>query len=630
VLVSAYAKERLVRACLIALGVAFVYALVRYAFLVGLTLHHPPPAYDASTGTFVVEAFVHPLWQAASFLPLALFLARFVPWSSGEVHARRLPPGSAARTGAALTCALVAAAAGSVCLGLRDSGLRKGGRVLIDELHSRSWSSALAALDTQHYGRDSVYNYTLLVRFLAQHYDVRVNDEAEYDDELLASVDVLMLKTATSAFAPAEIDAIERFVRRGGGLFVVGDHTDLLGMSTNLNPVADRFGMRFEPDACNRLEDGQAHDWSPLPWDVHPITAGHPRIEFMTSCTLELELGAEPLLVVRNAFSDPLDYSSPSFFGDVAPDMDDALGLHVVAAVREVERGRVALFGDSTVFSSFGLTLGGRSEFLLRTVEWLNRESGSADRVRALAGAAAVIAAIGCALLGMRLGAAFWSTFAPLGLLVGGIVGFAATAQLNAARHPAPGLRAPLTTVAFVDEGCELALPAPLLESDVPDERAFDVLYTGTQRLGYLPVVEQLPRALARELVVLIHPSAAWIERHELELQRHVRGGGALMVLADQQAVRARCAALFDIELPEEEGGSAQTAELGEAASPAISERSRATRFELGEGRFAFVRAPAAFSRAGLGNQLDSPAVDDPRRAAYEELYALLRWLVAG
>jgi len=628
-LVSVYAKDRALRAGVVALAVAFVYALVRYALLVGLTLNHPSPAYQASTGTFVVEAFVHPLWQAATFAPLALFLARFVPWSVGELQPRRFAGAARWRVAVATACAFAVAVAGSAFFELRDSGPRKGGRVLIDELHSRSWSSALAPLDTQEYGRDTVYNYTLLVRFLAQHYDVRVNDEDRYDDERLSDVDVLVLKTATSAYAPTEIDAIERFVRRGGGLFVIGDHTDLLGMSTNLNPVAERFGMRFAPDACNRLEDGQAHEWTPLPWDVHPITTALARIDFMTSCTLELERSAEPLLVVRNAFSDPLDYSSPSFFGDVAPDMDDALGLHVVAAARELERGRVVLFGDSTVFSSFGLTLGGRSDFLLRTVEWLNRERAGADGPLILLGAVAVSSAIGLVLIGARLGAAFWSLLAPTGLLAGGLLGFAASAELNAARHPLPQLVAPLPTIAFVDEGCELELPAPLLDSDVPDERAFDALYTWTQRLGYLPVVENLPLALGKQAAVLIHPDSALMQRSAPELEAHVRGGGSLLVLCDRPEVLKQLAANFELELTGVDTDALRLAARG-MELPTVGERSRAVRVEHGEGKLVVVLAPAAFSRAGMGSQLDPVDEGEPKRALYEELYAQLRWLMIG
>lgn len=632
VLVALYSKRAPMRALLAVLVVLSTYTLARFATLTALTLPFSGAVLDFAGLSFTVDAFVHPLAQALSLLPLSLFLARWVPWDRLEVAVRPGRPATRATLVAGASLALLAGFAAVWALGVERSGPRRAGRVVIDELHSRDWSSSLAPLDTESFGRSTVYNYTLLVRFLGQYFDVRVNDDAPYGDATLADVDVLVLKTATSPFAAAEIEAIERFVRRGGGLFVIGDHTDLLGMSTNLNAVASRFEMRFQPDACNRLEDGQAHSWTPLPWEMHPITAGLERLDFMTSCTLDVPSDAQRLLVVRNTFSDALDYSSPSFFGDVAPDMDDPLGVHLVAAAREIDQGRVVLFGDSTVFSSFGLTLGGRAEFLLRTVDWLDRSSAPSrfESVAALTIAALSLAALLRVLRG--IGARSWLGLALPAALAGAGLGVVACASRNAGAHPVPEAQRPLPVISIVEDDCDFALPTPLLADEtVEPERAYDVFYTWTQRVGALPLVEALPQALERPVAVLIRPRAALLERAGQELREFVRRGGSLMVLCETNGAIRDFARGLGVSLESSSTGSAPLVkdEHGRPV-PTFGALSATTVVEVGDGRLALVSEPDAFSRIGLGKQLEQIGEDDPRRELFAELFGAVLWLLRG
>ena len=84
-------------------------------------------------------------------------------------------------------------------------------------------------LDTEWYGDFPTYSFTSLAEWLGKWYAVDVNTSRVYDDELLSGYDVLILKTPEEPIPDAEIAAIDRFVRRGGGLLLVGDHTNLLG-----------------------------------------------------------------------------------------------------------------------------------------------------------------------------------------------------------------------------------------------------------------------------------------------------------------------------------------------------------------------------------------------------------------
>ena len=64
---------------------------------------------------------------------------------------------------------------------------------------------------------------------------------------------VLILKCVTSAYREEEINAILEFVGKGNGLILIGEHTDLYGMVTNLNPICEKLGYHMLPSALQDI-----------------------------------------------------------------------------------------------------------------------------------------------------------------------------------------------------------------------------------------------------------------------------------------------------------------------------------------------------------------------------------------
>lgn len=81
---------------------------------------------------------------------------------------------------------------------------------------------------------------------------------------------MLVLKTPTREYSLGEINAIQRFVRRGGGLLLIGEHTDVFGTGTHLNAVAERFGFRFRFDCLFGVDSVFEEHWN-RPLTPHPI-----------------------------------------------------------------------------------------------------------------------------------------------------------------------------------------------------------------------------------------------------------------------------------------------------------------------------------------------------------------------
>ncbi|MCA8959382.1 MAG: hypothetical protein KDC38_02665 [Planctomycetes bacterium] len=629
VTIAGLRKERPWRALATVTSVVLAYAVVRYSLLVVLAMHHPEPKYPSGQFPFVTLLFADPVWQSLTFLPLIAFLSSFSPWTPVE---REWRSASGRGTKLAAVSAVLAAVSLAGLRGYEDPGHRKPGRVMIDEAHSRGWSSANTRLDTRTFGRESVYNYATFVDFLRQYYAVDVNSDRFYTPDVLADVDVLIVKTATAPFHDEEISTIRDFVERGGGLFVIGDHTNLLGMSTNLNRLSEQFGMTFEFDACNRFEDGRALVWERLPWQTHAITQGIESLKFLTSATLDIPFDADKILIVRNAFSDPLDYSDTSFFGDVAPDVEDDFGLHVVAAARKFGRGRVSLFGDSTVFSSFALMIGRRPDFLLQSVEWLNRSNTSGSPVES----SALFVAIGSLLLLLVLLA---RGEIPLGwfgrrlfpaLFAGGIVATGICRLHTAVAYPDPRPRSPLPSVAFVTSECSFALPAPIHESPVPGDHAFDVCFVWTQRLGFLPRTRPLESALESDAVVVIHPTPDFATEHGAQLESFVRHGGRAAVFTSDSVVGSEILAPFSLSVRDHDTHRTLHRRHDGAAIGLDVQTCRASFVPHGKGLLAVVLDPETFSRVGMGDQCDPLDGDPERTTAFVEHFRVFRTLVTG
>jgi len=120
-------------------------------------------------------------------------------------------------------------------LTFRDPGRIKTGRLLINE-HGSDWEWTTEPMNTEVYNERTTYNYYCMAEFLKYYYDVGVNFEPLSPD-VLKDVDVLILKVPTQPYQAAEIDAVANFVEQGGGLWVIGDHTNVFGSSSFLNPL---------------------------------------------------------------------------------------------------------------------------------------------------------------------------------------------------------------------------------------------------------------------------------------------------------------------------------------------------------------------------------------------------------
>jgi hypothetical protein len=475
--------------------------------------------------------FSDPPWQLLTFLPVVLIVDRAVPL---DAPSSALEFGSAAhRTHrVVLFYALSALAALSLASAslFVDPGELKQGRLLIDEGHS-DWEWTDTPMDRETFGMKSTYNYLWLNRLLGHYYEVETIRQT-LDASALSRTDVLIVKTPTRQYARNEIDAIEAFVRNGGGLFLVSDHTDVFGMTTYINPIASRFGLRFARDATYDLRSGDESVFQPWMALPHPVVRGVPPLTFMTSCTLDAPLRSHDVVTGRGLGTLRPDYSSDSFLPDDAERfIQPRFGAFLQAVALPAGEGRVAAFTDSTIFSSFSLFLPGNRELLLNVIDWLNRRNthGWLRPVLLGIGLSAVILLIPLA----RRGA--FSNLMPGAVLAAsvGLAGAWLVAEgVVRVSYPSVVAHTPYVSACF-----ELS-HSPKLRSRFDDDAAgaesYVTFYVWTQRTGVVPAVESdLSDCGDADLIVLVEPTESISGTYLDSLKRYLAGGGRVLVLDD-------------------------------------------------------------------------------------------------
>ncbi len=376
------------------------------------------------------------------------------------------------------------------------------------------------------YGLVQVGMFGAVRRYLESSNYITRELTGELTAEALQGVQVLVVINPQQMYGDGELAALWQWVRGGGGLLALGDHTDIFGIMGPLNQLLAPVSARIEFDSAFALRRHWRHCLDFLP---HPITAGmasYHEAQIGTGASLTLSGSAlQPLVVGRYGFGDFGNRSNDgqgAFLGDYRYQRGERLGDVVLVAGGRVGQGAVVAFGDTTSLQP--LSLPDAYPFVERTVRYLSRP-GAAEWPWTLL---ATILAVGALVLGaLVLWRAApppwgWTTTSALSL----VLAAALTTWLPVARPQVP---AP-DRLAWIQRGLADRLPREFFQ-----EGAMGGISPMLMRAGYLPLSldRQDPERLDQASLVL-HvaparpPSAAYLRAVTRLLQR----GGTLVVAA--------------------------------------------------------------------------------------------------
>ena len=364
----------------------------------------------------------------------------------------------------------------------------------------------------------------------------RVVTGYEIDEERIDDVDLVVIINPGAPFSEEEKETLYAFVKSGGGLLVLGDHTNMGGIMDAVNGLTAPLGLSLAFDSAVSLDPG----WSRALCVLPPFSERFRPIDVPVSIGASVDAAVHPavapFLVGRRAFSDPgvAENIERALLGNLAFDRGERYGDVVLAAVRYLGRGKVALFGDTSVFQSSALILS--YEFTDGLIRWLTDGTGAWRAP--FAGVLALLLLFGSALLLDRPDA-----------LVSGVVAIVFTAGVLCGTTIAvsPKDVGPMTgPTALIDAG-----HGNLIRWDPLHTSGVEGLGVNLARNGFLPFVHHkglvgsLPSP--QSVVVSVAPTRSYSQREIRDLLEWVEDGGGLIVTTGWPQSTALAPFLADI-----------------------------------------------------------------------------------
>jgi hypothetical protein len=221
-------------------------------------------------------------------------------------------------------------------------------RVLFDEAHSEAWTLDPERARGLNPANPADAAYTRAAEVLTRRgFTVLANDDALHA-AALADADVLVVahpaahRTERSSglgspvFAPDELDAIERFVRAGGGLVLLAEcDQDVYG--SNLTELLERFGVGV---VSTTVQDVAQRHNGVSTWVLPELPTGPDAHSILTTVSAACFYRAGALDVSSAPDATVLARSSASAHPASAP----------LAVALEAGAGRVVVFADSDLF----------------------------------------------------------------------------------------------------------------------------------------------------------------------------------------------------------------------------------------------------------------------------------------
>ena len=410
-------------------------------------------------------------------------------------------------------------------------GRPKNGRVIFVERHSE-WEPTDRPYDTESYGEGPSYSYTRIYDYCGQYFQTsRLLESDSIDDATLSQCDVLVVKTPTARYAGTEVAAIERFVASGGGLLLIGEHTNIDRMSTYLNEVCHNFGFKFRHDLLYRVGSPYVQ-WVTRPAVPHPAMQRVPTVRYAVSCSIDpgRSLGRA---AVRSTglWNLPPNYNSENYFPNAHYRADMRFGAFIQAWATHHGSGRVMAFTDSTIFSNFSTFEPGKPELMIGMLQWLNHHSWLDDGLLRLL---VVLPLLAAAVVGLVIGWRLCRGRPLIWPLVLGACTFgwfvAAVTVTTNQQWAMPRLenRRPMVRVVLDRTVSEAPLSAGGFAPE--DGLGYALAEQWISRLGYCTTRQTGQDAFSGDALLIIAPTLSVTQEYRESLIRFVSSGGKLLV----------------------------------------------------------------------------------------------------
>ena len=200
--------------------------------------------------------------------------------------------------------------------------------------------------------------------------------------ERLKDVQLVVLNLPSMDRPPwltSEIDAVERFIRGGGGMIFITDHTNCYYHQYHLLPLWQRLGLipTFET-ACERTKKNLLSPGGPgwllvRDFDTHPVTAG---VRYLGTQTGGRVVGEGVIArTSADAWADaglsPLyGEGNPGLTGDLQFSASEESGAQGIVLAKTIDQGRVVVISDQNAMGDAQISYADNWRLWLNACDW--------------------------------------------------------------------------------------------------------------------------------------------------------------------------------------------------------------------------------------------------------------------
>lgn len=181
---------------------------------------------------------------------------------------------------------------------------------------------------------------------------------------------IVVITNLDQPLSREEFDRLWAFVRAGGGLWVLGDHTFIKNGRNHINDLLGPSHIRLHNDSAQFYPQGWFNSYRIRQGTAYSSLTdpAENRLSILVGSSLALQPPARPLILGRFGYGDwgrAEEDPERGWLGDFEYQVNERLGDLVLVAGEQVGKGKVLVFGDTTSFFNLNLT---RSFELLRAV----------------------------------------------------------------------------------------------------------------------------------------------------------------------------------------------------------------------------------------------------------------------
>jgi len=347
------------------------------------------------------------------------------------------------------------------------------------------------------------------------------------NSSVLVTPGVLVVLNLDRSLDPKELSAVGQFLKQGGSVLVLCDHTGVGGQLEPVNKLLDGSGIRLRFDSAIPFHSEWRWDGK-LEATIHPLNRGldpSDGLLWSIGASLDVESPAVPLLIGRDCFSDPgnKENRAGAFLGNMKWDPGEYRGELVLAAAEKVGAGWLVVLGDTSSLQDSSLPA--NHPWLSRFFHRLLAPQLERPKIFSLVPAIALAFLLGSLAIQGRLLFLF--------LAAGTILGASISRVWNDVRAASQiPLQPAMRSVVYLDS----KHPGKFSFRSGKEDSPFG-FYLALQRSGLIPL--HLPASLEERLgsrpaaLILWSPLVAYGESELSAIDRYLRDGGTVWVFCD-------------------------------------------------------------------------------------------------